>query len=276
MTGRGPAADPRAVSGDGPGGVPGEVRVYLSALAGRVREVYGEGLVSIGAVGSLALGDYRSGRSDIDIAVVVDPAVPGRATRELAETLAHNEFRCPAAGLELVVYDAEFAASGAPGAGYLLNLNTGRELPAVADFEPAGAQGFWFAIDRAIGRQSGRTLAGRPLPEVLVPPARRDLLAAVAESVREHTAGVGHLADNRVLNGCRSVCYVRTGRWISKREAGRAIAEAEERFRPLVDRALRSFERPRSRALAFEAGERDAFLGWVRHSVDRVYAAECS
>ncbi|MGI5219627.1 aminoglycoside adenylyltransferase domain-containing protein [Nocardia sp. CA-290969] len=251
---------------------PAEVERYLSELVRRVAAVYRDRLVSVGAVGSLALGDYQHGRSDIDVMVVVDPAVPGRSAHELAEVLAHPGFRCPAAGLELVVYDSAFAAGGAPDAGYLLNLNTGPLLPAVADFEPAGAPGFWYVIDRAIGHQSGWTLAGRPIREVLGAPRRSDLLAAVSASVHEHASGAGHLADNRVLNGCRAVCYCRTGRWVSKRQAGRSIAAAENNFRALVEQALRSFERPRRGALALPADEVDAFLSFVRRSVDRASA----
>ncbi|WP_280400986.1 nucleotidyltransferase domain-containing protein [Nocardia carnea] len=252
-----------------PEGVPAEVERYLAELVRRVRAVYRDQLVSVAAVGSLALGDYRHGRSDIDVMVVVEPAAPAQAAHELADVLAHSGFRCPAAGLELVVYDAAFAAAGAPGAGYLLNLNTGSLLPAVADFESATAPGFWYVIDRAIGQQSGWTLAGRPIREVLSAPRRNELLAAVAASVHEHAAGTGHLADNRVLNGCRAVYFCRTGRWISKRAAGRSIAATESGFRPLLDEALRSFEQPRERALALPAGEVDEFLSFVRRTVDR-------
>ncbi|WP_280458036.1 aminoglycoside adenylyltransferase domain-containing protein [Nocardia carnea] len=273
MTDYGPPWDrhgqPGAGGATGPDDLPGDVQSYLSELVRRVRDVYGDRLVSVGAVGSLALGDYRHGRSDIDIAVVVDPSVPVPAAHELAQALAHPGFRCPAAGLELVVYDADFAVSGAPGAGYLLNLNTGPLLPAVADYDPGGTQGFWFVIDRAVGQQSGWTLAGRSIREALGAAARRDLLAAVAESVREHAAGQGHLADNRVLNGCRSVLYCRTGRWAAKRAAGRSIAAAEPRFRPVVDRALRSFERPRGAARDLPVEEVNSFLSWVRRDVDR-------
>ncbi|MEU1983152.1 aminoglycoside adenylyltransferase domain-containing protein [Nocardia sp. NPDC019395] len=247
--------------------LPREVEPYLTELVHRIRAVYQGGLVSAFAVGSLALGDYRHGRSDIDITVVVDAAAPVDRAHELAEALAHPGLHCPAAGLELVVYDADFAAAPGPRAGYLLNLNTGPLLPAVADFEPGRSPGFWYVIDRAIGYQSGRLLSGRAVREVLGAPVRRDVLASVAASVREHTAGEGHLADNRVLNGCRSAVFCRTGRWVAKREAGRSLAAAVPEFRPLIEEALHSFERPRGRALGLPAEEVVAFLHWVRRIV---------
>lgn len=259
MTGPGAAMPARSI--------PGEVGPYLAELVRRTHAVYGDRLVSVFAVGSLALGDYRHGRSDIDITVVVAPGGPGRLVHDLAGVLVHPGFECPAAGLELVVYDAEFAASGAPEPGYLLNLNTGRLLPAVADFDSTGAPAFWYVIDRAVAHQSGLPLFGEPVREVLAAPRRLDLLAAVAASVDEHASGAGHLADNRVLNGCRAVYFCRTGRWVAKREAGRAIVAAGDGFGALVGEALRSFERPRARSAELPAARVGEFSAWVGRTV---------
>ncbi|MET8796722.1 aminoglycoside adenylyltransferase domain-containing protein [Nocardia sp. NPDC004568] len=247
--------------------IPVEVGPYLTELVRRTRAVHGDRLVGVFAVGSLALGDYRHGRSDIDITVIVAPGGPERLLHDLADELVHPGFDCPAAGLELVVYDSEFAASGASGPGYLLNLNTGPLLPPVADFDSAGAPAFWYVIDRAVAHQSGLPLFGRPVREVLAAPRRQDLLAALTASVDEHASGAGHLADNRVLNGCRAVHFCRTGRWVAKREAGRAIATAGDGFGGLVRAALRSFERPRRQAGELPAEQVAAFSAWVSRTV---------
>lgn len=268
MTGSGAAVPSRTI--------PAEVRPYLAELVRRTRAVHGDRLHSVFAVGSLALGDYRHGRSDIDITVVVAPGGPERLVHDLAEVLAHPAFDCPAAGLELVVYDADFAASGGPEAGYLLNLNTGPLLPAVADFEAAGAPAFWYVIDRAIAHQNGLPLFGRPARQVLAAPRRLDLLTAVAASVDEHASGAGHLTDNRVLNGCRAVYFCRTGRWVAKREAGRAMVAAGDGFGGLVGEALRSFERPRERSRELPAAQVGAFSAWVGRTVTATVRREAA
>ncbi|WP_067902307.1 aminoglycoside adenylyltransferase domain-containing protein [Nocardia vaccinii] len=250
-----------------PESVPAEVRSYLAELVRRTAEVCGPHLVSVFAVGSIALGDYRHGRSDVDVTVVADPSLPEPAVRDLAAALTDST--CPAAGLELVLYDADFAARPSAAAGFRLNLNTGPLLRYQAAYEASGSPAFWFVIDRAIGYQSGRLLFGRPVREVLAAPSREDQLAAVLESVRDHSRGEGHLADNRVLNGCRAVVFCRTGRWVAKYDAGQEFANAEPSFRPLVDRALRSFERPRSEAFDLPPDEVRAFLDRVRAIVER-------
>lgn len=248
--------------------VPAEVRPYLTQLVRRTRALCGPRLTGVVAVGSLALGDYRHGRSDIDVTVVVEGPPPAAALRELADALDHRRLPCPAAGLELVVYAADFARTPSGEAGYLLDLNTGVQLPERAAFDTAEAPSFWYVIDRSVAHQDGIALFGPPAPEVIAAPRPSDLYAAIRASVREHGDGEGHLADNRVLNGCRSVLRCRTGRWLAKRDAAGRVAAAEEDFRPLIEAAVRSFERPRAAALPLPAPQVQAFLTWVHARVD--------
>ncbi|WP_432251329.1 aminoglycoside adenylyltransferase domain-containing protein [Streptomyces sp. HNM1019] len=255
-----------------PPSLPTELRPYLEELVRRTRAVCGPQLVSVLAVGSLALGDYRHGRSDVDVTVVVEPSLLGSALHDLARVLAHPQLSCPAAGLELVVYGADFAIRPSGAAGYLLDLNTGPLLPDRADFDAARSPAFWYAIDRSVAHQTGLTLFGRPAREVVAAPGRPELLAAIGASVREHGDGEGHLADNRVLNGCRSVVFCRTGRWLAKRAAAREVALTEGEFRPLIEAAERSFERPRPSALPLPTTDVRAFLSWVRAQVERTAA----
>ncbi|WP_084161333.1 aminoglycoside adenylyltransferase domain-containing protein [Nocardia sp. BMG51109] len=249
-----------------PQAVPAELRSYLEELVRRTRSVCGDHVVGVFAVGSVALGDYRHGRSDVDVTVVADPALPQRAVVDLAEEL--TDLDCPAAGLELVLYDADFAGQPSERAGYRLNLNSGPLLEYQASFDSTEAPAFWFVIDRAVGYQSGRLLYGRPVRQVLAPTSRAGQLAAVLSSIREHSEGTGHLADNRVLNGCRSVVFCRTDRWVSKPAAAQAIATDEPAFRALVEQALHSFRQPRSAALPLPSADVQNFLAWVRERVE--------
>ncbi|MCL7382433.1 nucleotidyltransferase domain-containing protein [Streptomyces sp. 35G-GA-8] len=253
--------------------VPGEVRGYLDELVRRTGAVCGPRLVSVTAVGSLALGDYRHGRSDVDVTVVVDPSLPQEALHDLARSLAHPELSCPAAGLELVVYAADFAARPSGEAGYLLDLNTGALLSPKVSFDATESPTFWYVIDRSVAHQRGLTLFGRPARETIAAPDQPELLTAIRASLREHSYGEGHLADNRVLNGCRSVVYCRTGQWLAKRAAARRIATDEADFGPLLEAAVRSFERPRPEAEPLPAGEVRSFLGWARERVDETARA---
>ncbi|KES08192.1 translation initiation factor 2 [Streptomyces toyocaensis] len=254
--------------------VPPVLRAYLDELVHRTRAVCGPHLVSVLAVGSLALGDYRHGRSDVDVTVVVDGALPRETPPRLARALAHPALDCPAAGLELVVYPAGFAARPSGAAGYLMDLNTGPLLPERVSHDAGEAPAFWYVLDRSVAHQTGLSLFGRPVRDVIAAPRRADVLTALRASVREHAEGGGHTADNRVLNGCRSVVYCRTGRWFAKRGAAGFVAASEAGFRPLLTEALRSFERPRQDALPLPAGAVGEFLAWVAGRVDEAVEAE--
>lgn len=254
--------------------VPAVLRPYLDELVHRTRAVCGPHLVSVSAVGSLALGDYRHGRSDVDVTVVVDDSLPRRSLPELARRLAHPALVCPAAGLELVVYPTDFAARPSDAAGYLLDLNTGPSLPERVGLDARDAPAFWYVLDRSIAHQAGLPLYGEPVREVIAAPPRAAVLTALRASVREHTEGEGHLADNRVLNGCRSVVYCRTGHWFAKRKAARFVAAFEADFRPLLTDALRSFDRPRESALTLPGAPVREFLAWVAERVDEAVEAE--
>ena len=51
--------------------VPQEVTRYLDDVTARVGDIFGNRVVGVYTTGSLALGDYRPGRSDIDLMAVV-------------------------------------------------------------------------------------------------------------------------------------------------------------------------------------------------------------
>ncbi len=108
---------------------------------------------------------------------------------------------------------------------------------------------------------------------MIAAPDRPTVLAALRASVREHADGEGHLADNRVLNGCRATVHCRTGHWFAKRRAGEIVAASEPAFAPLITQALHSFERPRAEAAVLPADEVRAFLAWVAARVAEAAAA---
>jgi hypothetical protein len=206
----------------GPGA---QVDAYLAELARRARSVLGEPLVGVYAGGSLSLGAYEPGRSDIDVAVVVEGRLERAVKEELVAALRDEALPCPARGLELVVYSRAVVAAGAVGTDFELNLNTGRVMPFRADFAFDPEVGsHWFAIDRAILRERGLTVTGPSAAEIFAEIPRSLLLPVVAESLRWHEDGDA-LGDDAVLNACRALRYARTGSWASKPDAGRWALE---------------------------------------------------
>jgi len=225
-----------------------DVRGYLAELVDRARAILGEDLVGAYAAGSVGLGAYQPGRSDVDVALVAARPLGGAAKRALVDRLRHEALPCPARGLELVVYRRDVAASGIPEPGFEVELNTGASMPFRATYDPADrpeADGrFWYALDRSILRQSGLALLGPPAAEVFADPApddlRRLLVAALSWWLALPTPdgdGPAPGAEDAVLGACRSLVRFRDGVWLAKADAGRRIAACGEGAE-LIGRAI--------------------------------------
>ncbi|GAA1822354.1 hypothetical protein GCM10009835_48870 [Planosporangium flavigriseum] len=232
-----------------------------------MRAVLGDALIAVYPTGSLALAGYVPGRSDLDLIAVVAEQTTASALRTVAARLAHEELPCPATGLELVVYRKQTVMDGGVEAGYALDFNTGRELPAKVSLDPAEGPSFWYPIDRSITYQSDLALDGAS-PRSLLTPARFDvLLPVVIESVRAHGDAIGEHGDNSVLNGCRALRFGVERRWYAKPAAGRWTRNAAPEFGPLIDAALASHAAGRparqSASQALSAAEVTAFLEYV-------------
>ncbi len=229
--------------------VPEDVTRYLHAVTARVRDVFGDHVVGVYTTGSLALGDYRPGRSDIDLMAVVAGSPDLSLRRQLVSQLDHRVLACPAAGLEFVLYPLTTVSRPTLDAGYLLNFNTGSALPPATSFDPGDGPAFWYAIDRSITRQSGASLWGPPAPQLFAELPFDDLLRVVIASVEAHSnPQEGHLLDNAVLNSCRALSFARDRRWYAKGDAAERTMPIVGEFAPLVSAALVSFGSGRQEA----------------------------
>jgi hypothetical protein len=241
--------------------IPEQVNGYLRAVTRRVRDVFGDHVVGVYTTGSLALGGYRPGRSDIDLMAVVDGSPDLDRRRQLVRQLDHQELACPAAGLEFVLYPLTTVSQPTVTAGYLLNLNTGPALPPVASFDPGDGPAFWYPIDRAITYQSGEPLYGPPAADLFVALPFADLLGVVIASVKAHSDPQQEdLLDNAVLNGCRALSFARDRRWYAKLDAAERILPIAGGFAPLVAASVDSFNSGRRPATALDRDTVRAFL----------------
>jgi Aminoglycoside adenylyltransferase, C-terminal domain/Nucleotidyltransferase domain len=241
--------------------IPEEVRRYLHVVTARVRDVFGDRVVGVYTTGSLALGGYRPGRSDIDLMAVVAGSPDLDLRRQLAAQLDHRMLTCPAAGLEFVLYPLKTVSRPTSEAGYVLNFNTGPALPPVTSFDPGDGPAFWYPIDRAITRQSGASLSGPPAPDFFAELPFDDLLRVVIASIEAHSdPQEGHPLDNAVLNGCRALSFARDHRWYAKVDAAKRTLPTVGEFAPLVSTAIVSFGSGRQEAAKLDPATVRAFL----------------
>jgi hypothetical protein len=254
--------------------IPAAETAYVASVVERLCAVLGEALIAVYPTGSLALDGYVPGRSDIDLMAVVDPVPPRSVLRAVAARLSHEELPCPATGLEFVLYPRRTVSAGTVDAGYVLDLNTGRELPPKVGLDPGDGPRFWYAIDRSVSYQSDLALVGPPPQAVLRPVPFEVLLPVVVESIRGFASSVAEYGDNAVLNGCRALRYGAQRRWYAKPVAARWALDAAPAFGTLIGAAIASHAAGRAVRPPLSGTEVRGFLEYVLSQLDRETAGE--
>jgi hypothetical protein len=238
---------------------------YLGAVVERLQGIFRGRLVGVYPAGSLAFDAYQPGRSDIDLLAVAERPTAAEIAAVVA-ALDHAALPCPAAGLELVLYDRATLAGLSVEAGFALNLNTGAELAYKAETDPGDGLTFWYPIDRDMVRQQRRALIGPPFAGLVTRVRSRILLPVVAESVAAQLAHLGDHGDNAVLNGCRALRYHAERSWLPKRAAAAWAAQRLPGEADLIHAALDSHARGRAAGATIDRAAAAGFLTRV-HAV---------
>jgi aminoglycoside adenylyltransferase-like protein len=180
-----------------------EIAVFGDKVASVLARILGDDLVGAYFVGSVALGGYVPGESDVDIAGVSRSALSDEQKRSVAAAIVEVSGVCPARGVEFTLYRREIAGSLPRGADFEVNANGGSRMPTAVHLDAAAEQGFWYALDRAIAHRSGVVITGPPPPTVFADVPRRTLLEAMYESMAWHRVHEKATLYS-VLNACRA------------------------------------------------------------------------
>jgi hypothetical protein len=238
--------------------VPDEVAVYGSEVVASLHGVLGDSLVGAYFVGSIALGGYVDGESDLDIAAVSEDAIPDQMKSPLADAVFATTTSCPARGLEFTLYRRDVAASAPVGADFEVNVNGGPGMARAIHLESRVERPFWYALDRAIVHRCGVVISGRPPAEVFADVPRQTLLDAMIASMRwhrEHEKGTLY----SVLNACRAWHFAEEDALVSKLD-GAAWARERWSTPSIIGSAV---DLRHGRPATLDEGEVDRFLGHV-------------
>jgi hypothetical protein len=213
-----------------------EVAVFGEAVANVLDDTVGRDLVGIWYVGSVALGGYVPGESDVDMVAVCEVALTDSQKQHVASAIVEVSTACPARGLEFTLYRREVAGSLPQGADFEVNANGGPRMPTAIHLDPAAESGFWYVLDRAIAHRAGVVISGPPPSEVFTDVPRPTLLAAMYKSMAWHRVHEKATLYS-VLNACRAWRFADEDVLGSKLEGA---AWARERWRnpALIDAAL--------------------------------------
>lgn len=241
-----------------------EVNAALALLLREARAVLGAEFVGLCLYGSLSLGDFTPGSSDVDFLIVTRAALS------------------PPTQAALAALHARLAASDLPYARklegwYFPRAALRRHEPDEGSFPTIGADwpfglaepGAVWIIERWIVRERGVTVVGPPPTALIDPVPPAALRGAVRELLRDFWAqqldGPDWLRTRdyqafAILTMCRALHTLATGTVVSKPAAAAwATAQLDSRWSPLIARALawRHDTRPDG------MGEMLAFVRWT-------------
>lgn len=180
-----------------------EVAVFGDQVTEALARTLGADLVGVYFVGSVALGGYVPGESDIDMTAVSNSALTDPQRHSVASAVVEASATCPARGLEFTLYRREIAGSHPAGADFEVNVNGGPRMPTAVHMDATSEPGFWYVLDRAIAHRSGLATSGPPAGEIFADVPRSTLLEAMYESMAWHRAHERATLYS-VLNACRA------------------------------------------------------------------------
>jgi Aminoglycoside adenylyltransferase, C-terminal domain len=213
-----------------------EVAVFGDHVVEALARILGTDLVGAYFVGSVALGGYVPGESDIDIAAVSSAALTDPQRQSVASAVVEASAACPARGLEFTLYRREVAGSPPIGADFEVNANGGPRMPTALHMDAKAEPGFWYVLDRAIAHRSGLAISGPPAQSIFTDVPRSTVLEALYESMAWHRAHEKATLYS-VLNACRAWRFAAVDVLGSKLE-GAAWARPRWHDTGLIDAAV--------------------------------------
>jgi hypothetical protein len=243
---------------------PEDVVGFGQAVAAVLGSILTDELVGAYFVGSIALGGYVRGHSDIDIVAVCGHQVDEETKTALAEGLLETTVNCPARGLEFTLYRADVASSPAEGADFEVNVNGGPRMTRVVHLSSHAEPRFWYVLDRAIAHRQAIAISGPPAAEVFSDVTRKLLLEVMGESMRWHREHEKATLYS-VLNAGRAWRFAVDDALGSKLE-GAAWARRRWWVPSLIDAAV---DLRHGRPAPLDADEVDRFLSHVEGALAR-------
>jgi predicted nucleotidyltransferase len=184
-----------------------------------------DGVVATYVHGSVALGGFVTGRSDVDVLVIAeDVAVADEELSSAAAALHALAGGAPGRGLELSVVAARHAREPGPPWPFLLHVTTGEhETKTVLGIRHAGDPDL--LMHYVVCRSAGIAVRGPAPTELIGEVPRADVLDHLED---ELTWALHHAPEAyAVLNACRALAYLETETIMSKIDGARYALDRE-------------------------------------------------
>lgn len=195
---------------------------YFNGLLSRIYDILHEDLVGLYLTGSASMDDFITSKSDFDVIGVVARFITEEDKNKLEQSLKHDNFHCPAEGLDIVLMTKENAKGIKQNPEYEFWYSTGANWPVISWESGTSSE---MSIFLELCRQHGITIYGERPAKLISPINTKILYLSFKEIIEWHR---NHILDeyhdpkgqNSVLNACRILKFVESKKLYSKTEGG--------------------------------------------------------
>ena len=221
------------------------IQSEVHTLQTEFQRLLGDNLLGIYLHGSLALGGFQPGRSDIDVIVVTAQRVDLETKRRCIELLLRiSKMPSPLdirflVELDLFPFrqpllcDLHYREIWRENYQQELRSGTWKDWNGSAQHDPD------LAVHLTVLHRYGICLYGKPIAEALPPVPERDFRDAIIKDVQLAQDDPLYDPIAFVLNACRACAYLQDGTLLSKDAGGIwGLAHLPEQYHPLIQQAL--------------------------------------
>jgi len=217
------------------------VETILNTIVIRYRTLLQDNLVGIYLHGSLAMGCFNPGSSDIDFIVVIREDIPDPTKRELVNVLLKLGEDGPAKDFEMSVVLREFTKNFVYPTPFVLHYSQLYRNRYLKDPQYLCANG----VDEdlvshfTVIYHRGKSLFGLPIRMVFSEVPKAYYVQSILNDVKDADIEIVQNPVYTILNFCRILIYLKEGKIVSKKEGGEwGVENLPVRFHDLVYEAL--------------------------------------
>lgn len=248
-------------------------RNLLEQLVSESKIIFGSNLTGIYLHGSAVMGCFRSGKSDLDLLVVVQEEVSDETKRKFMELVVELNKQAPPKGLELSVVKEDVCKKFVYPTPFELHFSnahlTWYQSNPQDYVEKMKGTDKDLAAHFTITYHRGQVLYGKEIPEVFESVPATDYLDSIWCDIENAVEEIVENPMYLTLNLCRVLAYKKEGLIVSKKEGGewglKQIDKPE--FQNLVAAALNEYQSNVS--MVFDEAVAKAFAEYMLEEIKR-------
>ena len=221
---------------------PETVRAFLGKVVDDFKSILMENLVGVYLHGSLAMGGFVPGQSDVDMIVVVENALTKRRWESLAQVCLSLSKEIGGKGLEMSVILSRYAKNPVYPMPFEFHYSeTWRSRFEKGQIGPFPKGDLDLSAHLRVIKERGITLFGKPISKVFGTISDEDYLKALLYDLEDIQESLMNDPVYYILNLCRIMAFIKTRKVMSKKEGGEWYLANEKAFKKLVKQALKCY-----------------------------------